>query len=76
MVKKKIFNTRHIKVEIRPPDERKDLDMNDSYDLEQAKIAIFREWRMIEDDVKKFFNIVVIDGKPYIYQEKQLESQN
>ena len=66
MEKRKIFQTRHIKVEIRPPQD-KALDITDEYDLLEAKWKIFREWQIINDDVAKFFNIIRLEldkGRP------------
>ena len=69
-------NTRHIKVEIRPPDEKKQLDLNDSYDREEAVKILWKEWKLIEEEVRKTFGIIVIDGKPYVDPEQEQESQN
>jgi len=63
MKKNKIITTRHIKVEIREP-TGKELDLQDEFDLQQAKKDIFREWLMIESEVKAFFTIININEKP------------
>lgn len=76
MVKPFRTNTRHIKVEIRPPDEKKQLDLNDKFDQEEAIKILWQEWKMIEDEVRKSFGIIVIDGKAYLNPEAIQESQD
>ncbi|HTH21900.1 MAG TPA: hypothetical protein VL854_06750 [Nitrososphaeraceae archaeon] len=61
MSKPSRFATRHIKIEIRPPDEKKHLDLDDEFDRKEAMKIIFREWLEIQADVSSFFNVVKID---------------
>jgi len=63
MTRSKIFKTRHIKVEVRPPDEKKHLDLTDEYDLQEAKKFIIREWIMIQEQVNEFLSIIPITEK-------------
>lgn len=50
------FRNQHIKIEIRLP-MRKHLDMNDEYDLQQAKEIVIREWLQTRNEVEKFLGI-------------------
>lgn len=36
---------------------RKHLDMNDEYDLQQAKAIVIREWLQTKNEVEKFLGI-------------------
>lgn len=65
-------NTKHIRIAIRPP-TYKELDMNDDFDVQEAKKRIFREWKQIEDEVLDFFNIIDITEKNSKVSKEPLE---
>lgn len=60
MMKPYHIRTRHFHLEIRPPND-KSLDLNDEYDMQQAWEQLFREYKQVDEEVKRFFKIVVVD---------------
>jgi len=62
MKKDQKFSSRHIRVEIRMPrDHVRDLD--DDFDYANAMKDLFREWKMVEEDVLEFFRVIRIEPK-------------
>ena len=56
-MKPKHFSSRHSHVTIKPPSD-KALDLEDEYDMQQAKKKLYSEWLTIQEDIDAFFNVV------------------
>jgi hypothetical protein len=56
-MKPKHFSSRHIHVTIKPPTD-KALDLEDEFDMKQAKKKLYEEWLTIQEEVDAFFRVV------------------
>ena len=61
-LKPKPFETRHIKILIKPP-TGKELDMNDDEDVKIGMNQIWKEWREIQDEVNAMFKVFQVEEK-------------
>jgi hypothetical protein len=59
-LKPRPFETRHIKILIKPP-SGKELDMNDEFDIKIGMRGIWDEWQQIQDDVNAMFRVFKIN---------------
>jgi len=60
MKKDQKFSSRHINVYIKMPRDHV-RDLEDEFDYANAMKDLFREWKLVEEDVLEFFRVIKVE---------------